>query len=1014
MTKTIKKVAVILCAFIFAVCSLPVSMLSVKAATVTPHFEFKLDGIAVSVTSAGVASTSYATTYDGIPKQPVVSDVIYVSSDGSKTSSSLQADNDYTVTYGSNTNADSGNTKSGTVTVKGAGTYTGTTTTVSFSIRKATPEITLIGDTSITKDYDGNEIQITEGTNYTVSTDLTSEVTYSNLKTGQNAPVDAGSYTATIKVTVPEALKNNYASASVTKTLPIQINRASIEGATVTLAGEEAAGYAYTGSQIKPAVSSVKLNGHTLTSGTDYNATPRYGTNTTAGSTGYVYIDAKSGSNYTGTAAKSFQITPAAQNSIEGAVITINGIKDGQPAEFAYTGNPITPSVTVKINGKTLSSSDYTVSYADNVAVGNNTAKIIVTGRGNYSPQTQVEKTFTIKANAITSASIQAIADQEYTGEAIKPKITVKVGGQIVNPEYYSVSYSNNINAGVNTAVVTVTAQADTQGIVKYTGRGEKTFTIKPHQIKNDDVEISDTATYTSSNVYPASIRVYKNSTSDDMLTQGTDYTVSYTNNVNVGTATCTIKGKAPNYTGTVSKTFQIVNGQGSIDISSATISSISDQIYTGNEIKPGISVSFNGMSISSSNYDVKYFSNVNAGQAVVYIYGKGKYTGSARKTFLIKPANISSASVSGLPAQKYTGYAIQPIPTSVTFGGKNLSAGKDYTLGYESNINKGTGYVILYGAGNFTGSKKVAFCITDTPEKEKVWATDFSLNDTYTVTAGGTVTLTPATAPSNANKYTIRWETSDPNFVFIDGNSANTAQTTDSTGAILRAGTEGSTTITATLYDADSKEIAKRYALVKVIREFSDVPDAYYRNAVNTLANYGYTTGSAGTLRFHSTPVINGTSATTFTPNGDVKRCDFVLMLYNKAAADYAAGKTTTNPADASASAFSDVDSSAYYAKAVSWASANGITDGKGNNTFDPNGTVTRAEAVTFLQRYLKGTSASSTRFSDVSAGSYYTGAVGWAVNAGITNGTTTSMFSPNNKCSRAQAATFIYRAAW
>ena len=71
--------------------------------------------------------------------------------------------------------------------------------------------------------------------------------------------------------------------------------------------------------------------------------------------------------------------------------------------------------------------------------------------------------------------------------------------------------------------------------------------------------------------------------------------------------------------------------------------------------------------------------------------------------------------------------------------------------------------------------------------------------------------------------------------------------------------------------------------------------------------------------------------------------------------------GRTTVDPSNAAASGFSDVASGAYYSKAINWATANGIAYGKGNNLFDPDGTVTRAEAVTFLQRWLGGASGTS-----------------------------------------------------
>ena len=121
-----------------------------------------------------------------------------------------------------------------------------------------------------------------------------------------------------------------------------------------------------------------------------------------------------------------------------------------------------------------------------------------------------------------------------------------------------------------------------------------------------------------------------------------------------------------------------------------------------------------------------------------------------------------------------------------------------------------------------------------------------------------------------------------------------------------------------------------------------------------------------------------------------------------------------TNNPSKAAASGFSDVNTSSYYASAVNWASANGIAQGTSASTFNPNGTVTRAEAVTFLQRWLGGANGTSSQFSDVASSSYYSGAVGWAVKNGVTNGTSATTFAPSTKCNRGQAATFIYRAAF
>ena len=110
----------------------------------------------------------------------------------------------------------------------------------------------------------------------------------------------------------------------------------------------------------------------------------------------------------------------------------------------------------------------------------------------------------------------------------------------------------------------------------------------------------------------------------------------------------------------------------------------------------------------------------------------------------------------------------------------------------------------------------------------------------------------------------------------------------------------------------------------------------------------------------------------------------------------------------------FLDVPAGAYYEDAVAWAVGKGITSGTNATTFDPNGTCTRAQAVTFLWR-AAGSPTPKTKlmpFPDVPVGSYYWNAVLWAIEQGITEGTSYLTFSPNDSCTRAQIVTFLWRA--
>lgn len=117
-------------------------------------------------------------------------------------------------------------------------------------------------------------------------------------------------------------------------------------------------------------------------------------------------------------------------------------------------------------------------------------------------------------------------------------------------------------------------------------------------------------------------------------------------------------------------------------------------------------------------------------------------------------------------------------------------------------------------------------------------------------------------------------------------------------------------------------------------------------------------------------------------------------------------------SPEPKSGSTFADVAADAYYAKAVAWAVENGITKGTSETTFHPDETCTRAQGVTFLYRALGKLAAAQAGFTDVAADSYYADAVNWAAEYGVTNGISETLFGPDGSCTRAQIVTFLYRA--
>ena len=155
-----------------------------------------------------------------------------------------------------------------------------------------------------------------------------------------------------------------------------------------------------------------------------------------------------------------------------------------------------------------------------------------------------------------------------------------------------------------------------------------------------------------------------------------------------------------------------------------------------------------------------------------------------------------------------------------------------------------------------------------------------------------------------------------------------------------------------------------------------------------------------------HDPQVTTGTSATSFSPGNTCTRAQVVTFLWRTVGCPEP--KSKTNP-------FEDVQEGQYYYDAVLWAVENGITNGVDKTHFGPNKGCTRAQVVTFLWRTAgKSDPESSTNpFIDVPADQYYYKPVLWAVEKGITTGTSANKFSPNSTCTRGQIVTFLYRAA-
>ena len=224
---------------------------------------------------------------------------------------------------------------------------------------------------------------------------------------------------------------------------------------------------------------------------------------------------------------------------LTGATVTLD------PSIFYYDGLAKTPNVTVTLGGKTLTlNKDYTVTYKDNIDVGEGT--VTITGIGNYTGT--IDKHFSINPCSIVGATVVLSEDTFYHDNNPKtPTITVILDGKVLTLDKdYTVTYKDNTDVGEGTVTIT--------GIGNYTGTIDEHFSINLYPIADATVVLSEDNFYYDSNPKTPTVMV---TLDGKVLTLDKDYAVTYKDNVNVGEGTVTITGIG-DYTGTIEKHLSI------------------------------------------------------------------------------------------------------------------------------------------------------------------------------------------------------------------------------------------------------------------------------------------------------------------------------------------------------------------------------------------------------------------------------------------------------------------------
>jgi len=316
---------------------------------------------------------------------------------------------------------------------------------------------------------------------------------------------------------------------------------------------------------------------------------------------------------------------------------------------------------------------------------------------------------------------------------------------------------------------------------------------------------------------------------------------------------------------------------------------------------------------------------------------------------------NVASGTTITLPTPRRSGYTFNGWYD----GSKFYAAGASYTVSATVTLNASWSYI-----SSGSSSSDPTYSVS-TPSK----------------TEHGTVTVSPKSA-SKGDRVTV---TVKPDSGYV----LETLTVTDKNGNELTLKDKGDGKYTFTMPAGKVEVKATFMEDNSMLNFFYDVPNnAYFYEAVKWAVKNGITTGVGNDL---------------FAPEQPCTRAQIVTFLWR------AAGSTEPKGA---ASGMTDVVSGSYYEKAVAWAIENGITTGTTTSTFSPDATCTRAQAVTFLARALKAKAASAAEFSDVPTGSYFADAVAWAAANGVTEGIGGGLFGSDNDCTRGQIVTFLYRA--
>ena len=631
--------------------------------------------------------------------------------------------------------------------------------------------------------------------------------------------------------------------------------------------------------------------------------------------------------------------------------------------------------------------------------------------------------TVSIAAKAVNATIELSGTEFTYTGSAIEPTVTVKDGGTTISPSEYTVSYSANTNAG--TATVTVTNRDGGN----YTVSGSTTFEIQKADSTVTEAPAANSLTYSGSAQALVTAGTASGGKMQYRLGESGNFSADIPTAKDAGTYKVyyMVKGDSNHKdTGAVELTVTInkaaltgvsVKQDGALTYNGSAQTATVTESATA---KGGQSVTFTYSATENGTFNAAVPSFTDAGSHTVWYKAKANNheTESGSFDVTISKAALESVSVKQDGALTYNGTAqAATVKTSATAkGGQNVtftySTEKDGTFNaaVPSFTNAGTHTIWYKAEANNHETASGSFTVSIAAKAVTVTALDKRV---YVGAAAPDLTK-----PEEGKDYTVEG--------LLGGDKLTTIPTLTYDPAPKTHRANKDTKIVASAADAGGNyEISYVPGTLAVV----DVPDTgkpLEPHPVNTPAQ-----SENGAVSANPKEATRGTNVivsvkpdegcrlgdlTVVDENGNALEVvdrgngQYVFVMPDGAVTIRASfvrdGASETSP-------FRDVSTDAYYYEAIKWAVDRGVTGGIGDGLFGPNQSCTRAQIVTFLWRAAGSPEPkSAAAFADVPAGAYYAKAVAWAVENGITTGTSETTFSPNAACTRAQSVTFLFRA--